>query len=141
MATLEATPFLVGSHASAFTSCGSSWFDTTLFLGDLLSARQALSQLGPGCVSVLQDPQCRVMKPMKPAQLGSIWLRDLLQECGAKDEALATAWDFDLGTMPSPLCQILTLPDCTRQRKSWGLPSSLETGWVASKHSFLFGWN
>lgn len=49
-----------------------------LFLGDLLAARQALSQLGPGCVSVLQDPQCRVMKPMKPAQLGSIWLRDLL---------------------------------------------------------------
>jgi hypothetical protein len=140
MATLEAPPFLVGSHASAFTSCGSSWFDTTFVSGGFACGKASSFAAGPWVCFCTPGP---AVSRHETDETRATWLqlRDLLQECGAKDEALATAWDFDLGTMPSPLCQILTLPDCTRQRKSWGLPSSLETGWVASKHSFLFGWN
>ena len=60
--TLEAPPAIPSRHPHGFCMARHVIRHASsppLFLGDFLATRQALSQLGPGCVSVLQD-QCRV---------------------------------------------------------------------------------
>ena len=79
------------------------------------------------------------------AQIGALGLSILLVTCrnagpkmklwqrlGTWIDAVFCVPDIDIA---------VSVPECTRQRKSWGLPSSLETGSLAPEDSFLFGWN